>query len=137
MRDASFQITWAALAVAGRLDAEPLKGLIYGDLVASHLCGNSTCFEPKHIIIENQSLNNIRQACHARNECQKTKRHPEEACVVGIQVTGEALQSQYKAMADAAAAGKGLSWRLNIATDRIKHGDNCAYHQEMLHSNVR
>ena len=46
----------------------------------SHLCHNSLCFNPAHLVIEDISSNHLRKACRQFGHC--TGHHPEPRCIL-------------------------------------------------------
>jgi hypothetical protein len=50
-----------SLAVTDRLTMENWDKLCAGELEVSHLCGNASCFEPAHVVLESASQNKSRE----------------------------------------------------------------------------
>jgi hypothetical protein len=63
-RHFNLQATWMSLALTGRLTLENWDKLCAGELKVPHLCGNASCVEPAHVLVESGSTNKSRESRH-------------------------------------------------------------------------
>lgn len=139
------QATWCALLIAGKINLKTWKAILDGKLEASHLCGNASCMEPAHMVLESCSANQSRKVCHAANYCIK-KHKP--SCIVGVQlvnpIIAQQLYTQRTKDRDSKVplcpyASKGCMWKnhiklnqiLRLSRARSVHMTICKFHKAL------
>ncbi|KAF2679489.1 hypothetical protein K458DRAFT_393900 [Lentithecium fluviatile CBS 122367] len=103
----TINIAFVSMLLKNMLSADQIEGIVTESWHASHLCGNWTCLNERHVVPESGRVNARRNACFADKEgpCSHTP-----ACQKHLKVDLEILRPKVIAQEDALQAGTDSLW---------------------------